>query len=1324
MGENWKKKSLALVLTAALLAGVPVTAWGSFENEEFDVQGGEEYGFSMIDEALQEETFGLSENIDQSESPVAEGDIAITRERFPDIGLITVVEEQLDLNGDGILSAQERDAVVKLDVSQVSVESLQGIEYFTSLEELNCRGCGLRELDLSSLVNLRVLNVSGNHLKDLDVSSLAKLEELYCDYTDLWFVDVGNCPLKTFSSVENTARVEADVLDFSKFGGITKANVKLMSNGTWTADGKVRPDDIYSPVIYTWKMKSAGIEVEGKVTAFLGYKTLKDFPDPEFARVIQQQCDDVLGSYSPETLSSVTELYLNDRPISSLEGMEYLPNLEWLSIAGAQLQEADLRENTSLKYVRLSDMPLETICLEGLKGLEQLDLKNTRIKELDASGFPNLKSLNLNGCKGLEKLEVKACQELTSFEAQGCGLLANPLDSGQNLKTLNLSDNQITQLALDAFPNLQYLDCRFNRLEKVDTDGLLRLKTKLAAPQSFYTVSLGADSTVWFAELGDFYDTLPDEERITDITGAVLTGDGRGLSVPAFTGEEKEIRFTIENARSGQPVGTCTIKAAANTALQPNLKTPKLLKAVSGGNIKISWEEVENAAGYRVYRRPAKAGGKWTIIANVPAGTNCFYHKKVPTDVDYTFTVRAKGVKDGTVYWSGYDKKGVQARAILKTAVLTDIEPAVNPVISWKKVTGVHGYRVYRREAGKSWVLLKEVSDQVLNYTDQGAVPGITYIYTVRGHKKIDGVLYRGSYDSKGKKIKTALPQVILSSVQAREDAVTVIWEAANEVDGYQIHASDAKDGTYTLIHQAEHPKTVMAKDTQMQFGKNAYYKVCAYKRVKGKIYCGSFSDPKQASSANIVRGAYNFSEYDMAYQLSEASENGFDRYVFDAGSSFMAAAYLARWGGPVGEAQVPYPLWDSYVPGNAPKQYHVQDILFLPWRQNSLDNQEIKKAVVNYGGVNATYASVEEYYSGDGSSYCFQYGDYGVAQEPHAITIVGWDDHYPKESFVLQPEGDGAFLCKNSWSEKWGDEGFFYISYYDDVLARESNSSVFTGVESAGNYDKIYQYDPLGAVATYGYEDQIYQANVFPENNGKLASEENLRAVSFYTYDAGYRYEVYVVKNYEDKESFKKLGSPVASGTMEYAGYHTVKLASPEVLSAGSRFAVVVKLFGKGMIHGYFEAPLVGISSKARASKGESFVSSDGRRWWDMQNRMENTNACVKAFTDVNGPVESDLLRSAPPAAVFDTVYDCKDMEELGFGVNPDFFETGDWTKANPLVGNTGTAGKETYPSRYSLIEEGRVTRVQNQGSHGLCWAFGAYGSLESCSLPKNGKG
>ena len=38
-----------------------------------------------------------------------------------------------------------------------------------------------------------------------------------------------------------------------------------------------------------------------------------------------------------------------------------------------------------------------------------------------------------------------------------------------------------------------------------------------------------------------------------------------------------------------------------------------------------------------------------------------------------------------------------------------------------------------------------------------------------------------------------------------------------------------------------------------------------------------------------------------------------------------------------------------------------------------------------------------------------------------HEIAVIGWDDNYPKENFIVQPSSNGAWLARNSWGNFTG---------------------------------------------------------------------------------------------------------------------------------------------------------------------------------------------------------------------------------------------------------------------------------------------------------------
>lgn len=329
-----------------------------------------------------------------------------------------------------------------------------------------------------------------------------------------------------------------------------------------------------------------------------------------------------------------------------------------------------------------------------------------------------------------------------------------------------------------------------------------------------------------------------------------------------------------------------------------------------------------------------------------------------------------------------------------------------------------------------------------------------------------------------------------------------------------------------------------------------------------------------------------------------------------DGGDYTMSMAYLAGWNGPVLEAYDPY--GDGITNEELSPVKHVQEIQIL----DSGDIGAIKAAVFKYGGVQTSmYNSIVDeqdfdnpYYNPDTYAYCYQ----GTEKPNHDIVIVGWDDTFPASNFNNPPEENGAFICQNSWGVSFGDNGYFYVSYYDSQIS--IHNLVFTKVEDVDNYDKIYQVDKRGCVGQIGYErDTIYAANAFTAE-----SDENIRALGFYATSMGTSYEAYVVKNFEGIKSLAESNRiSVASGTLTNAGYYTIDFDRSVEVSAGEKFAVMLFIESPGNPHPMaVEYQSKGSAAEVDITDGEGYVSMGGGSW----NRVEEYaqgNLCIKAYSD-----------------------------------------------------------------------------------------------------------
>lgn len=362
-------------------------------------------------------------------------------------------------------------------------------------------------------------------------------------------------------------------------------------------------------------------------------------------------------------------------------------------------------------------------------------------------------------------------------------------------------------------------------------------------------------------------------------------------------------------------------------------------------------------------------------------------------------------------------------------------------------------------------------------------------------------------------------------------------------------------------------------------------------------------------------------------WDFSEADMNqyhGFDYRECEGGNFDMATAYLARWDGPVNSSDVPYPYASPAVqeaPG-ARVRRHVQNVWYLPERTDYTDNAQVKTALMTYGAVSVAFYYAGTYYNEDTSAYYYN-GSKGVNLN-HAVTLVGWDDNYSKTNFTAgrRPPGNGAFIVKNSWGKEWGKDGYFYLSYYDKKL------SLMVSYHHAawpGNYQRAYEYDPLGWTTRVGYASTTaWFANVF----NAAAGAANIEAVSFYTPVPSSTYRIYLYKDITGTNPRNGVLVKTMNGTLAKAGYHTVKTfkppATPPAVVPGSKFSVVVKLTTPGY---NFPIPVEKdyewYSSAANAYEGQSYVSEDGKNWDDLTlltigtSSYERANVCLKAFGD-----------------------------------------------------------------------------------------------------------
>lgn len=299
------------------------------------------------------------------------------------------------------------------------------------------------------------------------------------------------------------------------------------------------------------------------------------------------------------------------------------------------------------------------------------------------------------------------------------------------------------------------------------------------------------------------------------------------------------------------------------------------------------------------------------------------------------------------------------------------------------------------------------------------------------------------------------------------------------------------------------------------------------------------FLSPQQIGYARYNRGSDPLGNTEGEITVQN------DKWESMGGGTKYAAGLLSTWCGPVA-ANLPYDVngWDNAA-------YKLENAIAVDGR-NLADSEEarkkMKRAIVKYGAVTFSYkyATETERYNPNNEK----------SGQPHACTVIGWDDTLPAESFV--PGGaklDGGWLIKNSYHSS----EYFYLSY--EVTCEQIYA--FDYVEN-DKYDHNYFYDAKPEDFGVGSMLKLTKAaNVFEAKNGTEEKKEQIKAVSVGISGENTICTVKIYTNVRDKEFDHRELSAAASKTVcfEYGGFRCIELDKPVEIENGSSFAVVAEV-------------------------------------------------------------------------------------------------------------------------------------------------------------------
>ena len=236
---------------------------------------------------------------------------------------------------------------------------------------------------------------------------------------------------------------------------------------------------------------------------------------------------------------------------------------------------------------------------------------------------------------------------------------------------------------------------------------------------------------------------------------------------------------------------TITVKTSngktANCKVTVNLPTPQItsLSNTTGG-IKISWNKVDGAYGYRLYYKPVSGG--WKRFKDTTATS--FTDSGVVPNKTETYTIRCIDKNGNTV--SGFNSTGWSKKYTPVAPTISKLDITTGGIkLSWNKIAGVYGYRLYYKPVSGGWKRFKDTT--ATSFTDSGVVPNKTETYTIRCIDKNGNTVSGFNSTGWSKKYTPVAPTI--SKLDITTGGIKLSWNKIAGVYGYRLYYKTSSGG-------------------------------------------------------------------------------------------------------------------------------------------------------------------------------------------------------------------------------------------------------------------------------------------------------------------------------------------------------------------------------------------------------------------------------------------------------------------------------------------------------------------------------------------------
>ncbi len=269
-------------------------------------------------------------------------------------------------------------------------------------------------------------------------------------------------------------------------------------------------------------------------------------------------------------------------------------------------------------------------------------------------------------------------------------------------------------------------------------------------------------------------------------------------------------------------IGATTISFDGGLADVIPVAPQNFMAVNSSTGVSIAWEQVNDTAGYKIYRQ--SLDGEYEEIADVRGfAENSFTDTSVESGTEYKYRIKA---------YNAFNEGELSDESVvvyLSQPTVTKAYSAYGGIeLSWEKSEGAEGYTVYRKSSDQDKVIAEIQGDETCTLLDENVKNNSKYQYTVIAHKGF----YRSSFAYKTSKVYITAPKLVETKVN--NGSVTVYWESTKAADKYRVYRKTS-DTDWEYIGSAGKKSTAF-KDKDVKNGGKFTYTVRA---IDGEEHSG-----------------------------------------------------------------------------------------------------------------------------------------------------------------------------------------------------------------------------------------------------------------------------------------------------------------------------------------------------------------------------------------------------------------------------------------------------------------------------------------------------